>query len=86
MANSYSYGKVANALAAALQDEFGEAQIQVEMLKDLGKTGNCEVLLQNIGQLLHSSAGGGGRVDTAAGTQAVVDKLAVWFDEQPSAD
>jgi hypothetical protein len=67
-----------------LQDEFGEARIRVEMLKDIGETKNFEVLLQNNGQTLHSSAGGDGRADNAKATQAIVDKLAEWFDEQPA--
>jgi len=69
----------------ALQDEFGEAQVRVEMLKDIGETKNFEVVLQNTGQLLHSCAAGDGRVDNAKETQAIVDKLTEWFDEQPAA-
>jgi len=78
------YHKVANALAMSLQDEFGVAQIQVEMLNDVGRTGNCEVVFRNTGNMLHSTAGGDGRVDNAKATQAIVDKLAEWFDEQPA--
>ena len=74
-------GKIASALAAALQDEFGESDVQVEMLKDTGLTGNFEVILQNNGEVFHSAANGDGRVDTAVGTQAIVDKLKAWFDQ-----
>lgn len=76
---------MANALAMSLQDEFGIAQVQVEMLNDVGRTGNCEVMFHNTGDMLHSTAGGDGRVDSAEGTQAIVDKLTEWFDKQPAA-
>ena len=33
-------------LAQALQDEFGVEAVQVEMIKDIGKTGNCKVVLK----------------------------------------
>ena len=72
---------MANALAHALQDEFGVEAVQVEMIKDIGKTGNCEVVLKNTSKLLHSSHVEGAQAGSAEATQAVFDRLQAWFDE-----
>ena len=75
-------GITASKLAASLEDEFGEKLVQVAMFKDIGKTGNFEVVLLNTGATLHSGQSGGGEVDTAEKVQAVIDQVGVWFDDQ----
>ena len=58
------------------------AHLPVSFIKDSAATGNFEVTLLNSGELIHSKKnGGGGRCESAAEQQAVIDKIQAFLDK-----
>ena len=63
-----------------LLEEFGD-DLQVQFIKDAQATGNFEVVITNTNELIHSKrSGGGGRCESAAEQQAVIDKIQSFVD------
>jgi len=67
-------------LSEALVAACGDA-VRVVLRKDVGTTGNFEVVLST-GEVLHSKQAGGGRCESTAEKAAVVDKVTAWLADQ----
>lgn len=78
---AWGYGKYSNALKDILISEF-DTDVEITLSADQGKTGNFEVKIENSNELIHSKSNGqGGRCETSAEQQAVIDKVQAYIDD-----
>lgn len=57
-----------------MQDIFGD-DLDIEVIRDPGVTGNFEVKDVASGELLHSKKAGGDRCESSASREALVEKI-----------
>ena len=78
----WNYGPAANSLKKVLEEEFA-GDIDVQLIRDPGVTGNFEVVLVQTGELIHSKKSGGkGKCESDKERGTLIATLQDFIDSQ----